>query len=160
MPPYQPPKRTSGGGVPYFLYIVCLCHRVAEDILSLSSHEPYDATASVPSLNSFNPAVMKNGVRAVFVFTREKGASCASPLFSCVSLFPRLGDYHFLSLIPFGIPSVPCTLRGLRNSPRLHRVSNSPRPYSAVCLRYSAKNVAFCIGVEPPQTAVSLIFCI
>ncbi len=50
---YQPPKRTSNGGVPYVLHLLCLCHRAADDILSMSSHEPYGATASVPPLPYF-----------------------------------------------------------------------------------------------------------
>jgi len=41
------------------LYGLYLCLRAAEDILSLSSHEPYGATASVPSLFFVNPAVIK-----------------------------------------------------------------------------------------------------
>ncbi|HOT20139.1 MAG TPA: hypothetical protein PLX22_09335, partial [Spirochaetota bacterium] len=45
--PVEPPQ-TAVCLIP--LYGLYLCHRAAEDILSLSSHEPYGATASMPSL--------------------------------------------------------------------------------------------------------------
>jgi len=68
IPPYQPQKRTLGGGVPCLLHGLYLCHRAMEDILSMSSHEPYSATASVPQLNSFNPAVMKKWGQSIYNF--------------------------------------------------------------------------------------------
>ena len=87
MPPYQPLKRTSHGGVPYSTVCIYPCLRAAEDILSMSSHEPYGAPASC--LRCFALKKKKNTVctscfHSLRVVLDTK--CCTAPALSCTRI--------------------------------------------------------------------------